>query len=292
MGHKNKKSLTRQVQEALQSKLSAGDSRHLEKSQGLTEQKIYSYNTFRTYQKHAIYFTNYCKEYHGCKTLAECRQHVDEYLQHRASYCSPYTVKLDACSIGKTFGESTRNFTPTPSRIRSEVTRSRGAKSMDKHFSEAKHADLVEFCKACGLRRAEVKACRGTALVACSESPVGLGINVTSGSKGGRTRVAPLYCNQQTAAQIKAMCQAAGGGKIFEKVSGSADIHAYRQQYAERVYTANARPLHTLLQPEKYYCRLDKKGVVYDKCSLQVVSKCLGHNRIGVSASSYLHSVR
>ncbi len=163
---------------------------------------------------------------------------------------------------------------------------------MDKHFSESKHANLVEFCKASGLRRAEVTACRGTALVACSNSPVGLGISVTSGSKGGRPRVAPLYCNKQVAAQISAMCQAAGGGKIFEKIPGSADIHAYRQRYAERVYTANARPLHTLLQPEKYYCRLDKKGVVYDKHSLKIVSECLGHNRIGISASNYLHSVR
>lgn len=292
MGHKNKKSLTRQVQEALQSKLSAGDSRHFDKSQGITEQKIYSYNTFRTYQKHTIYFTNYCKEHHGCKTLTECRQYVDEYLQHRASYCSSYTVKLDSCSIGKTFGESTRNFAPTPSRIRSEVTRSRGIKAMDAHFSESKHSALVEFCKASGLRRAEVSACKGTALVACSNSPVGLGISVTSGSKGGRPRVAPLYCDRQTAAQISTMCQAAGDRKIFEKVSGSADIHSYRQQYAERVYTANARPLPTLLQPEKYYCRLDKKGVVYDKHSLKIVSECLGHNRIGISASSYLHSVR
>lgn len=52
MGHKSKKSLVRQVQESLQSKLSAGDSKHIDKRNNATGEKIYSYNTFRTYQKH------------------------------------------------------------------------------------------------------------------------------------------------------------------------------------------------------------------------------------------------
>lgn len=292
MGHKNKKSLVRQVQESLQAKLSPGDSRHLDKACGITQQKIYSFNTFRTYQKHACYFVSYCKEHHGCKTLADCRPFVDEYLQHRSSYCSPYTVKLDSCSIGKTFGESTKNFAPTPSRTREGVTRSRGPKAMDKHFSEIKHSNLVDFCRASGLRRSEVAACRGSDLVtAYSASPVGLGIAVHNG-KGGKARIAPVYCDKATADRIVAMCQTAGSGKIFAKVSGSADIHSYRSDYSERVYTANARDLGTLLQPEKYYCRGSKKGCVYDKNSLKITSQALGHNRVSVVANSYLHSVK
>ena len=100
MGHKSKKSLVRQVQESLQSKLSDGDSKHLDKRNNATGEKIYSYNTFRTYQKHSCAFVKWAQQEHGCKTLDECRQHVDEYLQHRASYCSPYTVKLDAAALG------------------------------------------------------------------------------------------------------------------------------------------------------------------------------------------------
>ena len=155
MGHKSKKSLVRQVQERLQSKLCAGDSKHLDKRQNATEDKIYSYNTFRTYEKHSCAFAKWAKAEHGCKTLEDCRPHVDAYLEYRASYCSPYTVKLDAASIGKTYGESTRNFAPTPSRVRSAVTRSRGEKEMDKHFSEANNANLVAFCQSTGLRRSE-----------------------------------------------------------------------------------------------------------------------------------------
>ena len=290
MGHKSKKSLVRQVQETLQSKLSAGDSKHLDKRTNSTGEKIYSYNTFRTYEKHSCAFAKWAKAEHGCKTLKECRPYVDEYLQHRASYCSPYTVKLDAAAIGKTYGEPTTNFVHTPSRLRAEVTRSRGEKGMDKHFSEVKNSNLVEFCRAAGLRRSEVKACRGSSLVACTNSPVGLGISVIG--KGGKARIAPLYCNKATANLITSMCQTAGNGKVFEKVHKACDVHGYRAEYAARVYEHNARPLNTLFREEKYYCRGDKRGCVYDRQALQVTTNALGPNRIDVAASNYLYNVK
>lgn len=291
MGHKSKKSLVRQVQESLQNKMAAGQSKHLAKRTNSTGEKIYSYNTFRTYQKHSCAFAKWAQQEHGCKNLTECRQHVDEYLQHRASYCSPFTVKLDAAAIGKTYGESTTNFVHTPSRLRSEVTRSRGAKGMDKHFSEVKNSNLVDFCRATGLRRSEVKACTGNSLVPCSNSPVGLGIHVTSG-KGGKERIAPLYCDRSTADRIVSMCGETGSGKVFEKVSKACDVHGYRAEYAARVYEHNARPLNTLLRPEKYFCRGDKLGCVYDRQALQITTNALGHNRIDVAASNYLYSVK
>jgi len=39
---------------------------------------------------------------------------------------------------------------------------------------------------------------------------------------------------------------------------------------------------------EKYYCKSDLKGVVYDKRAMMKVSQLLGHNRINVIASNYL----
>lgn len=287
MGHKSKKSLVRQVQERLESKLCAGDSKHEDKRNGLTKGKIYSFNTFRTYEKHACSFAKWAKAEFGCKTLDECRQYVDAYLQYRAGYCSAFTVKLDAAALGKTYGEPTTNFVQTPSRIRSEITRSRGEKAMDKHFSETKHADMVEFCRACGLRRSELAKCRGSDLVPCSGSPVGLGIYVASG-KGGRSRVAGLYCSKEQADSISAMCDAAGSNKLFERISGAADIHGYRREYAQRVYTSHTRPLETLDTHSKYYCRNDKAGYIYDRDALKITSRMLGHNRIDVAASNYL----
>ena len=221
MGHKSKKSLVHQVKEVLQTKLHAGESKHLAKQNQATGEKIYSYSTLKTYMKHSCAFAKWAKQEYGCKTLADCRQHVDAYLQYRASYCSPYTVKLDAAAIGKTFGESTTNFVHTPSRIRSEVTRSRGEKGMDKHFSEVKNSNLVDFCRATGLRRSEVKVCTGNALVTCASSPVGLGIHVESG-KGGRERIAPLYCDRSTAEKIVSLCEQAGDRRIFDRIHKAA----------------------------------------------------------------------
>ena len=293
MGHKSKKSLLRQVQEKLQGKLSPSDSKHLDKqTPGTTDGKIYSYNTFRTYLNVGAKFTQFCKDKHGCKTVDDCRQYVNEYLEHRSSYCSAYTTKLDAAALAKLYGESSTNFNPTPSRSRSEVTRSRGEKEMDKHFSESRNAELVSFLSSTGLRRSEAACVRGSDLRACPDSPCGLGVFVrSSGAKGGRERIAPLYCSQETASQIVERCQAVGDKKLFDHIHTKLDVHGLRAVYAEKVYLHNARPLDTLLPPERYYCRNDMKGIVLDRQAMQITSKALGHNRIQV-ATHYLYNLQ
>lgn len=294
MGHKNKKSLVRQVQENLQEKLSrgVGTSKHLDKQTGSTGDRIYSFSTFQNYMKHNIQFVNYCKENYGCKTLEDCRPHVDDYLQHRMEACSPWTVKLDAASIGKLYGESTTNFCQTPSRLRGDVIRSRGSKGMDRHFSEARNAKLVEFCRSTGLRRSEVASCRGSHLVPCSASQHGVGIYVPCG-KGGKERVAPLVCSKEAAERIIQQCNTAGDGKLFDKIHSAADIHGYRADYASAYYRQIA-PTDTssIKGHDRYICRGDKAGVVYSRPHLRQVSAALGHNRECVVANSYLHDVK
>ena len=161
---------------------------------------------------------------------------------------------------------------------------------MDKHFSTTKNADLISFCRSTGLRRSELKACTGTSLVQCNNSPIGLGIHVKSG-KGGKERIAPLYCDRATADRIVSMCQTAGTGKVFSAVSKACDVHGYRSEYAATVYKANAIPLEKLQHAEKYYCRGDKAGTVYCRQGMQACSNALGHNRIDVISSNYLHSL-
>ena len=295
MSHKNKKSLVRQVQEKLQQKLElgVGTSKHMDKGSqnNIMREKIYSYGTFQSYLKSNIQFVNFCKQTYGSKTLEDCRPHVNDYLQKRMQSCSSFTVQLDAASIGKLYGESTTAFCPTPPRHRYDVVRSRGEKKMDKHFSETKNAKLVEFCKATGLRRSEVAACRGTHLVSCPESLHNLGILVPSG-KGGKTRVAPLCCSREVARQIIQQCQEAGEGKLFQKVHAAADIHSYRSQYASNYYSQIARDINGLQSSEKYICRYDKAGVIYDRQALRQVSKAMGHNRESVIANNYLHNLQ
>ena len=297
MGHKNKKSLVRQVQENLQEKLTRGMgvSRHECKKNNATADKIFSINTFKTYLKANIGFVNYCKENHGCKTLEDCRSHVDEFLQHRMeSGVSSFTSKMEASAIGKLYGESTTAFCPTPSRHRNAVVRSRGVKGMDRHFSEAKNSKLVDFCRATGLRRMEVAACKGSHLIPC-ETPSGemfhgVGILVPNG-KGGKTRIVPICAPKQVAEQIIQQCREAGDGKLFQRVHAAADVHGYRAEYASNFYSAVARDTNTLKGHLRYVCRGDKAGVVYDRSALRQTSCALGHNRVEVVASSYLYNL-
>ena len=165
MSHKPRKTLTRQIQETLESKLSLGQSKHTDKALGLTSDKIYSVNTMRTYMKHCNYFTKYCKENYYCKTLEECRKYVDEFLGLRiAEGKSPYTQKLEASALAKLYGCHTTDFIKTEPRHRANIKRSRSKAKRDKHFSEANHIELVDFCKSTGLRRRDLNYLNGNAL--------------------------------------------------------------------------------------------------------------------------------
>lgn len=287
MGHKSKKSLTRQVQEALQAKLHAGDSKHLDKHSSTgTHSKLYSYSTFRTYLNVGVKFTQFCKENYGCKTLAQCKPHIADYIAYRESYCSAYTTKLDVSALNKLLGTDIRS---TKSRSRSAVTRSRGAKAMDSHFSVSKNAELVTFLRSCGLRRSEAACVRGSDIRPCASSPVGLGIFVRgSGAKGGRERIAPLYCSPQTAREIADRCAAVGDKRLFDHIHTKLDVHSLRAEYALQVYSYNKRE--KMLPGERYHCRGDMRGIVLDRQAMRITSNALGHNRIQV-ATHYLHGL-
>jgi hypothetical protein len=60
--------------------MAAGDSRHIDKVAGLTENKIYSYGTLDAYMQQCCDFVKYAKTEHGAKTLEDCRPFVNEYL--------------------------------------------------------------------------------------------------------------------------------------------------------------------------------------------------------------------
>ena len=144
----------------------------------------------------------------------------------------------------------------TAARQRVDITRSLNAVKRDRHFSESNHAELVTFCRATGLRRAELKALRGTALY---QDNSGYYLHITSGSKGGRERYAPIIGDKELMIRL---CRQAGTEKVFEKIPSGADIHSYRRDYATAVYQQHARPLEQLNAKEKYYCRGDDADCV------------------------------
>lgn len=296
MSHKNKKSLVRQVQEAYDSMLSIGRSKHYDKINGCTREYIYSWSTYKNYLKQANYFAKYCKKNHNCKTLDECRPYVDEYLRYRMDKeLSPYTIKLDAAALAKLYGCSTRDFIVTPTRKRSGITRSRGKKVRDNHFAEKNHMELVEFCKSTGLRRRELELLTGEKLI---NKDGRYYIIVDRGAKGGRYREAPVIGNIENVVRLM---QKSGKEKVFNTIPGAADIHGYRAVYATDVYKMYARDIMDIpydaynrgtgryYQSGVYSCRGDRKGIKLDKLAMMEASKALGHSRISVVGEHYIN---
>jgi hypothetical protein len=221
------------------------------------------------------------KEHHGCRTLADARGYVDAYLKHyiEKGY-SPYTQKTIANALAKLYGCSTTDFITTQVWHRANITRSRKGKAI---FSEKKNREFVDFCKATGLRRHELPLLK----------PENLHFDETTGEyslvdvegKGGRLRDCPILSKE--AAEI--IRNTPAGKKVWGKIPSRADIHSYRADYCKTIYNQHARPFDEIPKADRYYCRGDRKGIVYDKQAMRIATKALGHNRISVIAGHYLY---
>ena len=246
---REKISLQKQVQNSLDELLAIGQSKHEAKKRGIKNEKIYSWETYRSYLKQASYFAKWVKEQpvspalgRKPRTLEEARPYVEKFLQASIDRgLSSYTIKLQAAALAKVYRCKITDFDiDTPQRKRSEITRSRGSKARDAHFNEALHVDLVTFCRCTGLRRAELEQIRGEDLVFKDGKPF---LNVTRGTKGGRPRVSPIIGSDEELKNVLAQLSRAGAERVYPSPSEHADIHGYRSQSGTRVYEAFKRDL-------------------------------------------------
>ena len=279
-----------EMNEILQDKLhkGVGTSKHARKVVGDTAaDAIFSFNTYKAYKKHCSYFTSWVRAKYKCKTLAQARQYADEWLQMRIDAgLSAYTIKLELAALCKLYGDTAADYISTPPRLRKNIKRSRGKVARDAHFSEARNAEFVEFCRSTGLRRSEIKALTGDKLEKGADGY--WYINVNKMTKGGRPRKVRIIGTNDAIARIVERMQKAGNGRVFEKIP-SCDIHGYRSEFATAVYKQYARPVKSLPPEERYCCRKDRKGVWYDRKALLETSRQLGHNRVCVVGEHYLN---
>lgn len=263
------KSLVQQVKETLDEQLAIGCSKRADKLGGCQESRIYSWETYRVYLRHSCVFAKWAKKWHGVRVLADARQYVAEYIRElTAAGYAPSTFKLIASAIAKTYSCSTDDLKMvTVPRRRADITRSRGRKKSDKHFSEENNKDLVEFCRGTGLRNhKELQRIRGNQLE-FKDGYFGL-IGVKG--KGGKVRVVPILPEYLTT--VVRCCLMAGKRKMWPHVSSHADLHSYRADYAAAWYQRLARPAAFIHLADRYVCRCDRAGVVYDKAALRQVS--------------------
>ena len=247
-------------------------------------EKIYSISTLRSYIKQSCEFTKWIRQEHpDVKTLDQAREYAGDYIK----YCqqrgdSVYSLKLYRAALAKMYGVPCREIAELPNRQRADIERSRGAKISDYHFNPERHPDFVSFCRATGLRRAEITALKGSALIYRGADPY---LSVIG--KGDRHRYIPILPTDREL--VERYCRQAGDGKVWPHVPSHADIHGYRADYARKIYNSVARPPEQLLaKDDRYVCRKDRGGIVLDRKAMAYASEALGHNRINVIAQNYI----
>lgn len=241
--------------------------------------KIYSYNTYATYEKHINYFLKEC-EAKGCKTLAECRQYVTPWLNSRINQgLSAYTVSVEASALAKLYQVPVTSFSvDIPTRNRENISRSRGNADRDRGFSLEKNKEIINFCRGTGLRRSELASLRTEQLHFRNNEPF-----LTVCGKGGRVRDVAIVGNHRD--EIVARIQTANG-RVWPSIPSHMDVHSYRSDYATAIYKAYERD--NIPQKDKYFCRGDRKGEVLDKQAMKMASEALGHSRLEVVAGHYI----
>lgn len=280
MGRRNKaysKDLHQQAYDRLTGMQAFGESKKEAVANGTEKEKIFSFNTYKSYWKHTKYFIKYIKENHPeCTTLKSAKKYVNEWLQTRVDQgLSAWTVQLEAKAMGKLYGISPddENYFKPPKRNREDIKRSRGDRVRGKHFSKTNNDELIKFCKGTGLRRAELGELRGKDLVTREEIEAEISqiesrpaeeltpadtkrlemlqdtrlfegdyfTHVRNG-KGGRERMSPII-GPNTEQIVERIKSTPAEEKVWQHIHQSADIHGYRAEYATIIYKAKARAI-------------------------------------------------
>ena len=286
---KKKKKLKKFFRDNLNNKNRAGYGRPKNKGVHNETPYIHADNTFKTYLSQCYHFADWCYE-RGIKYPEEAYGKVPEYgkwMEDRG--LSAWTVYTAICAIAKGYGVTTKDLGyKVPKRERQNIKRSRNAAERDKHFSEKNNKELIIFGNCTGLRRSELEKLRGNQLAVDDNGKLFL-FHIKG--KGGKIRNVDLIGSAEEITVIKKTMAQAGEGLVFPKVHSAYDEHYHRSLYACRAYRSKARDVETLDTKDKYICRKDKAGTVYDRQALLYISRQLGHNRADVVVNSYLYNL-
>ncbi|MBA2397070.1 MAG: site-specific integrase [Ktedonobacteraceae bacterium] len=253
--------------------------------------KIHSYKTRMTYQEHAINFVKWARDAYGLKQLELIDERAGEltaeFLQARVDEGkSAYTLQVVRAALRMVFADrSLMKDVEIPRRTRSTITRSRGVKAHDKHFNPENWPKLINFLKATGLRRDELKLLRAQDILERDPDPTsryfGQAVVQVWNGKGGKERTVPVLVGHEQ--EVFAVREGlADEDRVFLRIPKHLDVHSYRREYAQAVYLFHA-PGRSLPPPSG---RLKRKD--YDREAAEQVTFALGHNRIDVVLRHYI----
>lgn len=300
----------RQIINRLNSMTRYGESRHAAKAEqrreaaakgeklrfGAPVAGIYSYETYYTYKKQSLHFLQWCRDNKGvgsCIELKKLQKYAPEYLEDcEKRGLSPYSIATRRAALSKLFGHEIKHTTTTKG---VQINRSRREVENDKHFSEVKNADLVLLARATGGRRSDLLKIKPEDITTDKN---GLMWCEFKQSKGGKDRKAPIL--PQYREDVADLIKRSDHGKpIIKKISHAVDVHGYRRQYAQALYSVVCRderlqeqllaqlpPRSENVSGDTYHAHGAKFSGKRD--NIYIVSQALGHNRLSVSVRHYL----
>ena len=305
------KSMHYQAATVLGSATCFGRSKHADKRSGNNYHPhgIYSVKTLDNYVTMVSRYGKWCKETYGEKDLKACARYAAAYLDHLKelgrSACTIHTYKFAIQKFYDILHHGFKLEYETEKRTRARITKNRSSIEEVKDFDEKKHKFALDFGMATGLRRACLENLRYSDIHYDAATDT-YSVHVFNG-KGGKKREVRQIPRTYNAMFASLYAFSFSDDNIFyksgkkEKIIGEKgkDInhilpdrfpeHRCRRIYANTLYRELARDPADIKDPhEKYYCRKDLKGVIYDRVAMLEVSKNLGHERVSVIATNYL----
>ena len=283
------KRMIRRVYGKLLKMFEPGRSKHIDKINNNGKpliDKIYSYGTLESYMSVCFRFFVWVFNQYSCFRIDEAINHVPAYLNMRINRkLSAWTIHLDASAIAKLYQCSYIEFgVELPVRRRSDVKKNKIERELLMQYEE-EYSELAEFCKSSGLRRKEMKTLKPNEITSSKNGDTFVYVRC---GKGGKKRTVKTLRNYPIKLRDRAIAN--GQEKVFDEIPADVPIHIWRKQFAQTLYHQLARPIETLKREQRYSCKRDMKGKVFDRAAMYEVSRQLGHERLGV-VTTYLNDV-
>ena len=192
--------------------------------------------TENQYKKHALKFAEYCKSTYRCKTLEECKEHIQDYANYlTASGKTPSTTHTYLAGICRVLDVPLEDINK-PIRIVAENTRSRGSKAVDIRKDAGREASprLYDFASIVGIRRNEYLHLAPDDLVF---DDFGHPCVLVRKGKGGKRQLQRILPEELPA--IKAVFDnPANEEHLFsrDELKNKIDLHHLRAQRAQKMY--------------------------------------------------------
>lgn len=192
--------------------------------------------TENQYKKHALKFAEYCKSTYRCKTLEECKEHIQDYSNYLiASGKTASTTHTYLAGICRVLDVPLENINK-PIRVVAENTRSRGTKAVDIRKDAGREASprLYDFASIVGIRRNEYLHLAPDDLVV---DDFGNPCVLVRKGKGGKQQLQRILPEELPAIQ-EVFQHPADEQHLFSKaeLSNKIDLHHLRALRAQMMY--------------------------------------------------------